>query len=35
VGDVDARFIIRYLEEQTAAQEKQSNNGNATKGANQ
>ena len=31
VSDVDAAYIIRYIEEQTAAQEKQANNGDATK----
>jgi hypothetical protein len=35
VSDVDAGYIIRYIEEQTAAQEKQASNGNATKDANQ
>jgi aminoglycoside/choline kinase family phosphotransferase len=35
LSDVDAGFIIRYIEEQTAAQEKQASNGNATKVANQ
>jgi hypothetical protein len=32
---VDAALIIRYIEEQTAAQEKQASNGNAAKVANQ
>ena len=37
VDNVDASYLIRYLEEQTAAQEKekQATNGNATKVANQ
>jgi len=35
VSDVDTGYIIRYIEEQTAAQEKQASNGNATKVANQ
>jgi hypothetical protein len=35
VSDVDAGFIIRYIEEQTAAQEKQASNSNATKVASQ
>jgi hypothetical protein len=35
VDNVDASYLIRYLEEQTAAQEKQASNGNATKVANQ
>ena len=35
VSDVDASFIIRYIEEQTAAQEKQTSNGDATKVASQ
>lgn len=35
VADVDADYIIRYIEEQTAAQEKQANNGSPTKVANQ
>ena len=35
VGDVDAGYIIRYIEEQTAAQEKEANNANSMKGANQ
>jgi hypothetical protein len=35
VSDVDASYIIRYIEEQTAAQEKQASNGDATKVANQ
>jgi protein SCO1/2 len=35
VSDVDASYIIGYLEEQTSAQEKQANNGDATKVANQ
>ncbi len=35
VSDVDAGFIIRYIEEQTAAQEKQASNGNGTTVANQ
>src|SRR6267154_2576236 len=35
VSDVDAGYIIRYIEEQTATQEKQASNGNATKVANQ
>jgi len=35
VSDVDAGFIIRYIEEQTAAQEKQASNGDTTKAANQ
>jgi protein SCO1 len=35
VADVDAAYIIQYLEEQTAIQEKQASNGNATKAANQ
>jgi hypothetical protein len=32
---VDTSYIIRYIEEQTAAQEKQASNGNATKVASQ
>lgn len=35
VADVDAAYIIRYIEEQTAAQEKQASNGDATKVASQ
>lgn len=35
VSDLDAGYIIRYIEEQTAAHEKQASNGNATKVANQ
>ena len=35
VDNVDAGFIIRYIEEQTAAEEKQASNGNATKVATQ
>jgi len=35
VGDVDAGYILQYIEEQTAAQEKQASNGNATKVASQ
>ena len=35
VSDVDTGYIIRYIEEQTTAQEKQASNGNATKDANQ
>jgi hypothetical protein len=35
VADVDASYIIRYIEEQTTEQEKQASNGNATKDANQ
>lgn len=35
VSDLDADLIIRYLEEQTAAQEKQASNGNETKVATQ
>jgi aminoglycoside/choline kinase family phosphotransferase len=35
VSDVDAGLIIHYIEEQTAAQEKQARNGTATKAANQ
>ena len=35
MGDVDTGLIIRYIEEQTAAQEKQASNGNETKAANQ
>jgi hypothetical protein len=35
VSDVDAGYIIRYIEEQTAAQEKQASNGNAMKAAKQ
>jgi protein SCO1/2 len=35
VDNVDASYLIRYLEEQTAAQEKQASNGDATKVANQ
>ena len=35
VDDVDVGFIIRYMEEQTAAQEKQGSNGDATKVASQ
>jgi hypothetical protein len=35
VGDVDAGYIIRYIEEQTLAQEKQAGGGNATKVGNQ
>ena len=35
VADVDTAYIIRYIEEQTAAQEKQASNGNATKVGNQ
>jgi len=35
VADMDAALIIRYIEEQTAAQEKQASNGNATKAGNQ
>jgi protein SCO1 len=35
VSDMDAGYIIRYIEEQTAAQEKQASIGNATKDANQ
>jgi aminoglycoside/choline kinase family phosphotransferase len=35
VSDIDAGFIIHYIEEQTAAQEKQASNGNATKVATQ
>ena len=34
-SDVDTGYIIRYIEEQTTAQEKQASNGNATKDANQ
>jgi hypothetical protein len=35
VTDVDASYILRYIEEQTAAEEKQASNGNATKVADQ
>jgi protein SCO1/2 len=35
VGDVDTGYIIRYIEQQTAAQEKQASNGDATKVGNQ
>jgi len=35
VSDIDAGFIIRYIEEQTAAQDKQASDGNATKAATQ
>jgi len=35
VSDVDAGYIIQYIEEQTAAQEKQASNSNATKVASQ
>jgi aminoglycoside/choline kinase family phosphotransferase len=35
VSDADAGYLIRYIEEQTAAQEKQASNGTATKAANQ
>ena len=35
VSDIDASFIIRYIEEQTAAQDKQASNGDATKVATQ
>ena len=35
VSDMDTGYIIRYIEEQTTAQEKQASNGNATKDANQ
>jgi protein SCO1/2 len=35
VSDLDTSYIIRYIEEQTTAQEKQASNGNATKDANQ
>lgn len=35
VSDMDTGYIIRYIEEQTAAQEKQASNGNATKVASQ
>jgi cbb3-type cytochrome oxidase cytochrome c subunit len=35
VSDLDASLIISYIEEQTAAQEKQASNDNATKAANQ
>jgi len=35
VSDIDAGFIIHYIEEQTAAQEKQASNGDATKVASQ
>jgi len=35
VSDLDTGYIIRYIEQQTAAQEKQASNGDATKVANQ
>jgi hypothetical protein len=35
VDDLAAGLIIRYIEDQTAAQEKQASNGDATKVANQ
>ena len=35
VSDLDASYIIGYIEEQTSAQEKQANNGDATKLGNQ
>jgi protein SCO1 len=35
MSDVDTGYILRYIEEQTAAQEKQASNGNATKAASQ
>jgi hypothetical protein len=35
VSDLDTGYIIRYIEEQTTAQEKQASIGNATKDANQ
>ena len=35
VSDIEAGYLIRYIEEQTAAQEKQANNGSVTKDATQ
>ena len=34
MSDVDTGYILRYIEEQTAVQEKQTSNGNATKVGN-
>ena len=35
VSDIEADYLIRYIEEQSTAQEKQASNGNATKVATQ